>query len=48
MFEQSQEKEPSSRIKHKHPKNNIIGKIDEGIRLRKRIINQVLYVYYLS
>jgi hypothetical protein len=35
-FKQSQEKEPSSRIKHNYPKENIIGKLDEGMRFRKK------------
>jgi hypothetical protein len=27
---------------------NIIGQLDEGMRLRKRVINRVSYVYYFS
>jgi len=41
-------KKPSSRIKHNYLKEKIIGKLDEGMRLRKKIINQVSYVCYLS
>jgi hypothetical protein len=37
-FEQSQEKKPSSRIKHNYPKKNIIGKLDEGMRLEKELL----------
>jgi hypothetical protein len=48
-FLNSHERKKSfSRIKHNHPKENIIVKLDEGMRLRKRVINQVLYVCYLS
>jgi len=42
------EKKSFSRIKHNHPKENIIEKLDEGMSLRKRFINQVLYMCYLS
>ena len=30
--------------KYNHPKDNIIGKLDEGMWLQTRIINQVLYM----
>jgi hypothetical protein len=48
VSEQSREKESSSWIKHNHLKENIIGKLDEGMRLRKRVINRVSYVCYFS
>lgn len=48
FFEQSREKEPFSWIKHNHLKENIIGKLDEGMGLRNRVINRVSYVCYFS
>jgi hypothetical protein len=42
------EKKSFSKIKHNHHKENIIGKLDEGMSLRKRVINQVLYMCYFS
>jgi len=41
-------KKPSSRIKHNYHKEKIIGKLDKGMRLRKKkVMNQVSYIYYL-
>jgi hypothetical protein len=35
-------------IKYNHYEKNIFEKLDEDMGLRKKIINQVLYVCYLS
>ncbi|CAI9754191.1 unnamed protein product [Fraxinus pennsylvanica] len=41
-------KEPSSRVKTNHPKVNIIGDIEEGTRLRKRVLDNFTYASYVS
>lgn len=41
-------REPSSRVKSNHPKINIIGDLDEGMRLRKRVLNNLTYTSYVS
>ncbi|XP_022843199.1 uncharacterized protein LOC111366733 [Olea europaea var. sylvestris] len=41
-------KEPSSRVKSNHPKDNIIGDLDKGMRLRKRVLNNLAYTSYVS
>jgi hypothetical protein len=41
-------KEPSSRVKLNHPQDNLLGTINEGQRLRSRVVNQVSYSCYLS
>lgn len=41
-------REPSSRVKSNHSKENIIGDLDEGMRLRKRILNYLTYTSYVS
>ncbi|XP_022873960.1 uncharacterized protein LOC111392799 [Olea europaea var. sylvestris] len=40
--------EPSTRVKSNHPKDNIIGDLDEGMRLRKRVLNNLAYTSYVS
>ena len=47
-FEQSREKKFFLCIKHNHHKQNIFGKLDKDMGLRKKIISQVSYVCYLS
>ncbi|XP_042944615.1 uncharacterized protein LOC122278499 [Carya illinoinensis] len=42
------QKEPSSRVKLNHPQENIIGNIDEGIRLRRKVVNQLAHSSYIS
>jgi hypothetical protein len=39
---------PSSRVKLNHPKEDIMGNVDEGLRLRNRVVNQVSHSCYLS
>ena len=49
--EVSMSKKPSSRVVKNHPDSNIIGSLDEGLRLRKESIllaNHVTYHYYLA
>jgi hypothetical protein len=41
-------KEPSSRVKLNHPQDNLLGTINEGRRLRNRVVNQVSHSCYLS
>ncbi|XP_022891908.1 uncharacterized protein LOC111406762 [Olea europaea var. sylvestris] len=41
-------REPSSRVKSNHSKVNIIGNLDEGMRLRKRVLNNLTYTNYVS
>ncbi|XP_022851835.1 uncharacterized protein LOC111373528 [Olea europaea var. sylvestris] len=41
-------KEPSTRVKSNHPKDNIIGDLDEGMRLRRRVLNNIAYTSYVS
>ncbi|XP_022861288.1 uncharacterized protein LOC111381706 [Olea europaea var. sylvestris] len=41
-------REPSSKVKYNHPKVNIIGDLDEGMRLRKRVLNNLTYTSYIS
>lgn len=41
-------KEPSTRVKSSHPKDNIIGDLDEGMRLRRRVPNNLAYTSYVS
>ncbi|XP_022870546.1 uncharacterized protein LOC111389800 [Olea europaea var. sylvestris] len=41
-------KEPSTRVKSSHPKDNIIGDLDEGMRLRRRVLNNLAYTSYVS
>ncbi|XP_022857366.1 uncharacterized protein LOC111378405 [Olea europaea var. sylvestris] len=41
-------KEPSTRVKSSHPKDNIIGDLDEGMRLRRRVLNNLAYTSYIS
>lgn len=38
------DKEPPSRISYNHLRDNILGKLDVGIRLRKIVLNQVFFV----
>ncbi|XP_042950195.1 uncharacterized protein LOC122282303 [Carya illinoinensis] len=42
------QKEPSSRVKLNHPQENIIGNIDEGMRLGRKVINQLAHSSYIS
>ena len=49
--EVSTSKEPSSRVVKNHPESNIIGSLDEGLRLRKGnklLANHVTYHCYLA
>ena len=49
--EVSTSKKPSSRVTKNHPDSNIIGSLDEGLRLRKGNIllaNHVIYHCYLA
>ena len=49
--EVSTSKKPSSRVVKNHPKSNIIGSLDEGLRLRKGnklLANHVTYHCYLA
>ena len=49
--EPSTSKKPSSRVSLNHPKNNIIGDLDEGLRLRREpsySVNHVTYHCYLA
>ena len=39
---------PSSIVKLKHPRENMLGNINEGLRLQNRVVNQVSHSYYLS
>jgi hypothetical protein len=49
MFLNSHERKNLSQgLKHNHHEENIIRKLNEGIKLRKRVINQVLYMCCLS
>jgi hypothetical protein len=48
VSEHSREKNLSQGLKHNHHEENIIRKLNEGIKLRKRVINQVLYMCCLS
>jgi len=44
-------KKPSSKVVKNHPDSNIIGSLDEGLRLRKEnilLVNHVTYHYYLA
>lgn len=41
-------REPSSRVKSNHPKVNIIGDLDERMRLHKRVLNSLIYISYVS
>lgn len=41
-------REPLSRVKSNHPEDNIIADLDEGMRLRKRILNKPTYASYIS
>ncbi|XP_022895355.1 uncharacterized protein LOC111409547 [Olea europaea var. sylvestris] len=41
-------KEPSTRVKSNHPKDNIIGDLDEGMRFRKRVLYNLAYTSYVS
>jgi len=41
-------KEPPSHIILNHPKENLLGDLDEGKRFRNRVVNQVSYMCYLS
>ncbi|GMH05098.1 hypothetical protein Nepgr_006938 [Nepenthes gracilis] len=41
-------KEPSSRVKLNHPKDQMLGDVNEGMRLRRRILNQLTYTCYVS
>jgi len=36
-------KEPSSRAKRNHPYKQLLGDVNEGLRLRNRVVNQVSY-----
>lgn len=44
----SKSKEPSSRVTKNHPRENMLGESDESMRLKKRVINQVSFLCYLS
>ena len=49
--EPSNSKRPSSRVILNHPSSNVIGELDEGLRLRKGpaySVNHVTYNYYLA
>jgi hypothetical protein len=39
---------PSSRVKLNHPREDMLGNVDEGLRLRNRVLNQVSHSCYLS
>jgi hypothetical protein len=41
-------KEPSSRVKLNHQHKQLLGDVNEGLRLRNRVVNQVSYNCYLS
>ncbi|XP_022891620.1 uncharacterized protein LOC111406424 [Olea europaea var. sylvestris] len=41
-------KEPTNRVKSNHPKDNIIGDLDERMRLRRRVLNNLAYTSYVS
>jgi hypothetical protein len=41
-------KEPSSHVKLYHPYKQLLGYVNEGLRLRNRVVNQVSYNCYLS
>jgi hypothetical protein len=39
---------PSSRVKLNHPRENMLGNVHDGLRLRNRVVNQVSHFCYLS
>lgn len=41
-------REPSSRVKSNHPKDNIVADLEEGMRPRKKVLNNLTCTNYVS